>query len=196
MSLWWLHVITCIQLHFAISIISPLGRKWFTRCHWATPRPPTATLSEGWMTSDPGRHWPSTQRVCETYDLFRYYNCLSIQGIPGCTYNKNQWKSCVWPMLGLTGTILQWHIEVFCFLFQDYPRIQMHMFHIALTYIFNKQPIKGCLPQCVNQQKNGWGQWFSEGDSIEIVDSQELDHHPQKSGWKGKNVWNHWNHLP
>lgn len=160
MSLWWLHVITCIQLHFAISIISPLGRKWFTRCHWATPRPPTATLSEGWMTSDPGRHWPSTQRVCETYDLFRYYNCLSIQGIPGCTYNKNQWKSCVWPMLGLTGTILQWHIEVLCFLLKNTPEYKCTCFTLhLLTYSINNQS-RAVYHHALTKTWRGWVSGF------------------------------------
>ena len=95
---------------------------------------------------------------------------------------------------------------------KDYPRIQMHMFHIALTYIFNKQPTKGCLPQCVNQNMTG-GQcegrclyrdcwrlrvgWLNrlvgEPTHLKHMNVKVGSSSPQ-IGWKGKNVWNHWNH--
>ena len=65
--------------------------------------------------------------------------------------------SCVWPMLGLTGTILQWHVELFCFVLKTTPEYKCTCFTLHLLIYTKKQPTKGCLPQCVNQQK--WRVW-------------------------------------
>ena len=147
-----MYVITSIHLDFPITIISPWGGgsrclipKWFM----GLPQGPrTATLSEGWMTSDPGRRWPSTERVCATYDLFRYIWQLPIFSGDSRVYVQQKsmkimshvWSHWNYPSMAC------W---IVLFPSKEYPRIrictcftlhnyaQLIYIYILYIYIFN-----------------------------------------------------------
>lgn len=148
-----LHVITCIQLHFPITTSRPWGEGGSPGVT-GLPQGPQQQPSpkDGWQAIPDGTGLQPKGYVQHMIclDMKNAYLFRGFQVVLTTKINENH-VSHVWSHWNYPSMAC-W---IVLFPSKDYPRIQMHMFHIALTYIFNKQPIKGCLPQCVNQNMTG-----------------------------------------
>ena len=133
-----LHVITCIQLHFPITTSRPWGEGGSPGVT-GLPQGPQQQPSpkDGWQAIPDGTGLQPKGYVQHMICL-DMKNAYLFSGFQGVRTTKSMRIMC--PMFGLTGTILQWHIEVFSFLLKTTPEYKCTCFPLhLLIYSINNQ---------------------------------------------------------